>query len=349
MAGTRSGITVYCVIGLIFTGEGITEMENKSNKGRLLFLLRYLQQNTDDQHLVTTPALLSVLESAGYPVDRKTLYDDINVLKEDFDIDIITEKHRGNEYFIGGREFELPELKLLIDAVASSRFISAKESRKLIDKLSSQASIWQKGDLKPRITIGERIKAPETRIYYTIDRLNSAIKHRKQVRFQYTEYDSRRRKILRNGGEVYTNSPYDCLWNDDKYYLIGYSEKHQGLVTFRIDRIVNLEILEEKSLPKPRNYRISDFANKVFRMYDGTLQEVELFCKEPMMKQLVDHFGTDFEVLPAEEGYFTAKIKVSVSRTFFSWLFQFGSDVRIIGPEQVREQYRRMLEDALRD
>ena len=349
MAGTRSGITVYCVIGLIFTGEGITEMENKSNKGRLLFLLRYLQQNTDDQHLVTTPALLSVLESAGYPVDRKTLYDDINVLKEDFDIDIITEKHRGNEYFIGGREFELPELKLLIDAVASSRFISAKESRKLIDKLSSQASIWQKGDLEPRITIGERIKAPETRIYYTIDRLNSAIKHRKQVRFQYTEYDSRRRKILRNGGEVYTNSPYDCLWNDDKYYLIGYSEKHQGLVTFRIDRIVNLEILEEKSLPKPRNYRISDFANKVFRIYDGTLQEVELFCKEPMMKQLVDHFGTDFEVLPAEEGYFTAKIKVSVSRTFFSWLFQFGSDVRIIGPEQVREQYRRMLEDALRD
>ena len=324
-------------------------MENKSNKGRLLFLLRYLQQNTDDQHLVTTPALLSVLESAGYPVDRKTLYDDINVLKEDFDIDIITEKHRGNEYFIGGREFELPELKLLIDAVASSRFISAKESRKLIDKLSSQASIWQKGDLEPRITIGERIKAPETRIYYTIDRLNSAIKHRKQVRFQYTEYDSRRRKILRNGGEVYTNSPYDCLWNDDKYYLIGYSEKHQGLVTFRIDRIVNLEILEEKSLPKPRNYRISGFANKVFRMYDGTLQEVELFCKEPMMKQLVDHFGTDFEVLPAEEGYFTAKIKVSVSRTFFSWLFQFGSDVRIIGPEQVREQYRRMLEDALRD
>ena len=193
-------------------------MENKSNKGRLLFLLRYLQQNTDDQYLVTTPALLSVLESAGYPVDRKTLYDDINVLKEDFDIDIITEKHRGNEYFIGGREFELPELKLLIDAVASSRFISAKESRKLIDKLSSQASIWQKGDLEPRITIGERIKAPETRIYYTIDRLNSAIKHRKQVRFQYTEYDSRRRKILRNGGEVYTNSPYDCLWNDDKYY-----------------------------------------------------------------------------------------------------------------------------------
>ena len=324
-------------------------MKNKSTKGRLLFLLRYLQQNTDDQHLVTTPELLSALESAGYQVDRKTLYDDINVLKEDFDIDIITEKHRGNEYFIGGREFELSELKLLINAVASSRFISARESRKLIDKLSSQASVWHKKDLEPRITIGERIKAPETRIYYTIDTLNSAIKQKRQVSFQYAEYDSSRRKVLRNGGEVYTNSPYDCLWNDDKYYLIGYSEKHQGLVTFRIDRIVNLEILDEKSLPKPRNYRISDFANKVFRMYDGTLQEVELSCREPMMKQLVDHFGTDFEDLPAEKGYFTAKIKVSVSRTFFSWLFQFGSDVQIIGPEQVREQYRRMLEDALRN
>lgn len=324
-------------------------MKNKNTKGRLLFLLRYLQQNTDDQHLVTTPDLLSVLESAGHQVDRKTLYDDINVLKEDFNIDIITEKHRGNEYFIGGREFELPELKLLIDAVASSRFISARESRKLIDKLSSQVSVWHKEDLEPRITIGERIKAPVTRIYYTIDTLNSAIKQKRQVSFQYAEYDSRRRKVLRNGGEVYTNSPYDCLWNDDKYYLIGYSEKHQGLVTFRIDRIVNLEILKEKSLPKPRNYRISDFANKVFRMYDGTLQEVELSCREPMMKQLVDHFGTDFEVLPAEEGYFTAKIKVSVSCTFFSWLFQFGCDVRIIGLEQVREQYRQMLEDALRD
>lgn len=152
--------------------------------------------------------------------------------------------------------------------------------------------------------------------------MNSAIKQKRQVSFQYAEYDYRRRKVLRNGGEVYTNSPYDCLWNDDKYYLIGYSEKHQGLVTFRIDRIVNLVILGEKSLPKPKDYRISDFANKVFRMYDGTLQEVELSCREPMMKQLVDHFGTDFEVLPAEEGYFTAKIKVSVSRTFFGWLFQ---------------------------
>lgn len=324
-------------------------MENKSNKGRLLFLLRYLQQNTDDHHLVTTPELLSVLETAGYPADRKTLYDDIYVLKEDFNIDIITEKHRGNEYFIGAQEFELPELKLLIDAVASSRFISARESRKLIDKLSSQASVWQKKDLEPRITIGERVKAPETRIYYTIDTLNSAIKQKRQVRFQYTEYDSKRRKILRNGGEVYKNSPYDCLWNDDKYYLIGYSEKHQGLVTFRIDRIVNLEILEEKSLPKPKDYRISDFSNKVFRMYDGTLQEVELHCEESMMKQLVDHFGTDFEVITAEDGCFFAKVKVSVSRTFFSWLFQFGNAVRIVGPEQVREQYRRMLEEALRD
>lgn len=324
-------------------------MENKSNKGRLLFLLRYLQQNTDDHHLVTTPELLSVLEAAGYPADRKTLYDDIHVLKEDFDIDIITEKHRGNEYFVGARELELPELKLLIDAVASSRFISARESRKLIDKLSSQASVWQKKDLEPRITIGERVKAPETRIYYTIDTLNSAIKQKRQVRFQYTEYDSKRRKILRNGGEVYKNSPYDCLWNDDKYYLIGYSEKHQSLVTFRIDRIVNLEILEEKSLPKPKDYRISDFANKVFRMYDGTLQEVELHCEESMMKQLADHFGTDFEVITAEDGCFFAKVKVSVSRTFFSWLFQFGNAVRIVGPEQVREQYRRMLEEALRD
>lgn len=324
-------------------------MENKSNKGRLLFLLRYLQQNTDDHHLVTTPELLSVLESVGYPADRKTLYDDIHVLKEDFDIDIITEKHRGNEYFVGAREFELPELKLLIDAVASSRFISARESRKLVDKLSSQASVWQKKDLEPRITIGERVKAPDTRIYYTIDMLNSAIKQKRQVKFQYTEYDSRRRKILRNGGEVYTNSPYDCLWNDDKYYLIGYSEKHQGIVTFRIDRIVNLEILEEKSLPKPKDYRISDFVNKVFRMYDGTLQEVELHCEESMMKQLVDHFGTDFEVITAEDGCFFAKVKVSVSRTFFSWLFQFGNAVRIVGPGQTREEYRRMLEEALRD
>lgn len=140
-------------------------MKGNSTKGRLLFMLRYLQQNTDDQHLVTTPDLLSALEFAGYPVDRKTLYDDISVLKTDFDIDIITEKHRGNEYFVGAREFEMPELKLLIDAVASSRFIFAKESMKLIDKLSSQASIWQKVDLEPRIKIGERIKAPETRIY----------------------------------------------------------------------------------------------------------------------------------------------------------------------------------------
>lgn len=212
-------------------------MRKKSTKGRILFLLQYLQENMDDQHLVTTPVLLAAMETAGYSVDRKTLYDDINVLKTDFYIDIITEKHWGNEYFIGARTFELPELKFLIDTVASSRFISAKDSQKLIDKLSNQASRYQREDLEPRIRIGDRIKTTETGIYYTIDALNTAIRNNHQVSFHYLEYDSRRRKVLRNKGELYINSPYDCLWNDDKYYLIGYSEKHQDIVTFRIDRI----------------------------------------------------------------------------------------------------------------
>lgn len=201
-------------------------MKDKDAKGHLLFLLRHLQQNTDDQHLVTTPDSFSVLEFANHRVDRKTFYDDINVLREDFDIDIITEKYRGSEYFISSRESELLELKLLINVAMSPGFTSIRENRRPIGKLSPRASVWHKKDLEPHITIDERIKALVIRVYYTTDMLDSAIKRKRQVNFQYVKYDSRRRKVLRNGDEVCTNSPYDCLWNNSKYYPIEYSEKH---------------------------------------------------------------------------------------------------------------------------
>ena len=231
--------------------------EEKNKKGRLLALQEYFYQYTDEAHPASTAELIASMEKMGYKANRKTIKDDIDILIA-FDIDIVTNVSRGNSFFMGNRQFEVPELKLLVDAVSSSRFISAGKSEKLIDKISSLGSIYQKEQIKPRIYAADRIKTDNPQLYYVIDKLIEAVQTNRQVRFQYTEYDADKSKVLRNDGEIYVNSPYGCLWNDDFYYLIGYSEKHQKVIAFRVDRIIDLEILDEPSLPKPKNFVMSE-------------------------------------------------------------------------------------------
>ena len=197
--------------------------EEKNKKGRLLALQEYFYRYTDEAHPASTAELIAAMEKMGYKANRKTIKDDIDILIA-FDVDIVTNVSRGNSFFMGNRQFEVPELKLLVDAVSSSRFISAGRSENLIDKISSLGSIYQKEQIKPRIYAADRIKTDNPQLYYVIDKLIEAVQTNRQVRFQYTEYDADKNKVLRNDGEIYVNSPYGCLWNDDFYYLIGYSE-----------------------------------------------------------------------------------------------------------------------------
>ena len=321
--------------------------KNKQDKkGRLLALKEFLYMYTDEQHPVTTQNLIEEMDRQGYPGNRKTIKGDIDILNK-FGMDIITNVSRGNSFFVGERHFEMPELKLLVDAVSSSRFISAGKSENLIKKLTSMASVYQKDQITPRIFTAERIKTDNLQLYYVVDKLIEAVLLSKKVRFQYQEYDAEKRKVLRNDGEIYINSPYGCLWNDDNYYLIGYSDKWQKVVTFRIDRIIDLELLDEDAVPEPEEFTIADYVKTTIEMYDGIEQEVDLVCDNDLMKLVIDKFGIGIKTERISETQFNATVNVSISKTFYAWVFRFAGQMRIAGPESVKQEYLEMARKVL--
>ena len=322
------------------------EKTKQDKKGRLLALREYLYKYTDEQHMVSTQELIDEMTRQGYPGNRKTIKDDIDVLNK-FGMDIITNVSRGNSFYVGSREFELAELKLLVDAVSSSRFISAARSEQLIGKLTEMTSVYEKPQITPRIYTDERIKANNPSLYYVIDMLIQAVQEKKKVRFQYGEYDADKNKVLRNDGEIYINSPYGCLWSDDFYYLIGYSEKRKKVVTFRVDRIIELEIMDEEIIQEPDGFNMADYAKTVIEMYDGEPQEVELLCDNELMKSVIDKFGENIKTERISEGQFMATVNVSTSKTFYAWCFRFAGQMSIVSPRRVREEYMKMLKNAL--
>ena len=320
--------------------------KEKNKKGRLLELKQYLYYYTDENHPVTTQELIDAMGQMGYSANRKTIKDDIDTLTE-YEVDIITNVSRGNSFFVGERRFELPELKLLVDAVSSSRFISAGKSKNLIEKLTSLASVHQRAQITPRIYTAERVKTDNSQLYYVVDKLIEAVQEKKKVRFQYQEYDAEKKKVLRNDGEIYINSPYGCLWNDDNYYLIGFSDKWQKVVTFRIDRIIDLELLDEVAIPEPEEFTIADYVKTTIEMYDGIEQEVELVCDNDLMKLVIDKFGVEIKTERISETQFKAIVTVSTSKTFYAWAFRFAGQMKIAGPENVKQEYMDMARKVL--
>lgn len=326
--------------------EGAKSLETVKNKGRILALLQYLYKYTDEEHAVTTNELIEILSQAGYSANRKTVKDDIDIISE-AGFDVITIKSSSNAFFWGSRTFELPELKLLVDAVSSSRFISNKKSEQLIDKLATLTSEQLSQQLIQRIYTKERIKTNNNQLYYVIDKITDAIQSGRKVQFRYTEYNADKEKVLRNDGELYINSPYALLWNEDYYYMIGYSEKREKVVTFRVDRMIEPKILNEDAYPEPAEFHITDFIRKVFEMFDGEEETVTLECENALMNTIVDRFGEEVETKRISESKFEAKVSVSASKTFYGWVFQFGGQIKITRPEHIRKEYLDMAKAVM--
>lgn len=314
-------------------------------KNRLLYVLKFLWQNTDAEHYATTADILTYLKKCGIPCDRKTIPGDIQKLC-DIGIDIEEERSRENRYSLSSHLFTLPELKLLIDAVESSKFITTKKSTELIEKLSQMSSAHQAAELKSNLYISERVKPMNEQIYYLVDNINSAINRSKQISFRYFHYDQCRKEVPNNDGKRYYFSPYFLVWNEDHYYAVGYSEKHQKIGTFRVDRMKEVNILETDAVEKPSDFSLPEFTRRVFDMYAGDTKTVILHCKNDMMNYIIDHFGDDVETAPLDCAHFKAIAKVSVSPTFFSWVFQFNGDIQIKGPTSVVDRYKVMLVNA---
>jgi predicted DNA-binding transcriptional regulator YafY len=323
-------------------------MENES-KVRILYLYKILTELSDEAHPISTVELIKLLNDRyGVQAHRVTISKDIGVL-EQCGADIVTINTTQNKYFIGSRLFELPELKLLIDAVESSKFITEKKSEELVKKLSSLTSVNQSEKLKRNLCTANRIKPGNEMVYYIVDAINEAINNKKKIAFQYFEYDARKQQKLKNNGKEYIFSPYTLAWNGDYYYVVGFSDKHQGLGAFRVDRIMKTPtILDIEAVPSSEDFNIADFTKSVFSMYDGEHIVVELKCDNSLMKTMIDRFGEDISTKPYSISEFKATVEVSASPTFYGWVFGFGGKIEILSPNNVREAYKEQVVQVLK-
>ena len=317
-------------------------MSMNTGKRRLLLLTQLLYIEADEQHPICTNELFKFFDKLGMRPDRKTLKSDIDLLTE-LGMDIITIPGNPIRYFIGNRGFEMPEVKLLIDAVQSSRFITAKKSKTLTKKLSSfLVSRYQGKALYRNLHTGSRIKPVNEQIFVYVDGIFDAINSSKQISFQYIEYTPNKQRTAKHGGFIYELSPYAMLWNGDYYYCVGYSRSHDKVVTFRVDRMKSMVVTETAAVPAPASFSVKDYYTGIFDMFDGDDMDVELLCENRHMKSVVDQFGEKVSTRIADPEHFIATVSVSVSPTFLSWVFQFCGEIKIISPPAAIDTYRGM-------
>jgi len=322
--------------------------KSSNQKLKLLYLLKMLNEKTDENNTMTINDMIAELERYGITAERKSIYDDLEALRH-YGLDITMQKTKTTDYYVASRVFELPELKLLVDAVQCSKFVTHKKSNELIKKIESLASRKQAQSLQRQVFVTNRVKTINESIYYNIDSLHLAIAQNKKVTFKYFDYDIRKEKVFRKNGGKYTVSPYGLSWDDENYYLITFSTKYDGFTHYRVDRMTNIDLIEEERdpLPDKKQFDIAEYTKKVFNMFNGDEVMVNLQLDNSLVNAVVDRFGKDIQIGKVDDDNFNIWIKVAVSSTFFAWISQFGNKVKILSPQNVREQYKQILKDIL--
>ncbi|MZT25972.1 WYL domain-containing protein [Butyricicoccus sp. BIOML-A1] len=318
-------------------------------KFRILYLYQFLMQNSDADHPFSTNELIQALHDRhGIDVNRNTLGKDLDIMHESgLQIEVI--RSTQNKYYYDGQILDAPELKLLIDAVSSSKFITEQKSEQLINKLLTLVPVHSAVKLRRHIYASDRVKSDNERGYYIVDAINEAIDTRHKISFCYTDFDVNKNRYVSNDGKPYTVSPYTLMWDGDYYYLRGYCDERQAMRTFRLDRIEKQpDVLRDAALPKPENYSIAEYSKSVFRMFDTDEPvEVTLLCSASNMKVIIDNFGIDADTTPVDAEHFVAKVKVCTSPTFYRWIFGFGGKIKILGPDRIIDDYLKMCRDTL--
>lgn len=322
------------------------------NKLRLLYIYKHLFRYSDEDHPVSTSELLKFLKDEyDMDVNRTTLPGDFAMMEmAGLHFEIV--KSRQNKYYFDGRLFDVAELKLLIDAVSSSKFITEKKSKDLIRKLTTLTSEYNAEKLRRHVTVEGRVKSENEKAYYILDAINEAIDKSCKIRFQYTEFNNRKRKILKNDGEYYIVSPYALVWDGDYYYLIGWCDNRDHMRNFRVDRFYKTPVIleDEEAIPEPEDFNLAEYSQKVFRMFgsDETI-EVELLCETGMMNGIIDQFGTKVKTWDVDDQHFKAAVSVCPSPTFYRWIFGWNGGIKIISPVSIKEEYIQMARKALDD
>ena len=313
------------------------------------YIMQVLLERTDETHSLNAAQIGRILTGEyGITIDRHTLYTEIEKLSA-VGLDIIRLEGKTGGYYVASRQFELPELKLLVDAVQSSRFITEKKSRELIDKLEALCSKEEAKQLASQVVVYDRPKTGNETIYYNVDKLHSAIFHDRQIRFRYVEWTTHKKQEYRQDGAFYTASPLHLVWDDENYYLIAFDEAARQTKHFRVDKMRDMELLDAERSPESAADRtdLARFSRKTFGMFGGTDTQVRLKCKNHLAGVVIDRFGSDVWMVPQDPDHFTATVMITVSPQFFGWVTAIGRDMEITGPVSVREQYREYMEGVL--
>ena len=321
--------------------------KSAGQKLKLLYI-KLLTENTDENHPVSTADIIAYLESNGIHSERKSIYDDIEKLC-DFGYDIIQVHSRlGGGYYMAAREFELAELKLLVDAVQSSRFITTKKSRSLIKKLERLAGKYDAGKLQRQVYVAGRIKTENESIYYNIDNIHRAIQENKQIEFQYLEWNLKKELAPRIGGKKQV-SPWALIWREENYYLAAYDDVDGIMKHYRVDKMGQVKVLKEEREGLEQFSKVDPavYTNQTFGMFSGMEETVTLQFPNRLVGVVLDRFGRESDIRPMTDRVFRIRVKVAVSGQFFGWLAGIGREAVVVSPAEVKEQYAQWLESIV--
>ena len=318
---------------------------SENQKGKLIYLLRYLEENSDEDHPVRLQEMIRELERHGISAERKTLYSDLETLREcGYEI----QQENGN-YWLAERRFELAELKLLVDSVQASRFITRKKSGELIAKLEALASAGEARQLQRQVYVLNRVKTMNESIYYNVDGIHAAIARGRQIRFRYFDYNISKEKVYRRGGGDYQVSPLALTWAEENYYLVAYSAETEQLRHYRVDRMSDLRETDEpaEGAEAFRAEEIARYTTRVFGMFRGQERQLRLRFHRHLAGAVLDRFGRDVILIPDGEEHFTFTVLVAVSPQFYGWLCGFGGEAAIVSPPDAAEDFRAYLRSIL--
>ena len=323
----------------------MAERKGENQKLKMLYLVKIFSEETDELHKLTMLQIIQKLSVCGVNADRKTLYQDFDELRR-FGFDIIAEQEgRSHYYYLGGRDFELPELKLLVDSVQSARFITDKKSNQLIRKLERLVSKHEGSQLHRQVIIAGRIKTMNESIYYNVDKLHGAINSDKQIRFKYFDWNLKKEMQPRYDGRVYQVSPWALMWDDEKYYLVVYDAKYGKIIHYRVDKMTDIRVADVKREGRDafKEFNIARYSNTLFGMYVGDETKVTIEAENRMVSVLIDRFGKDIIIVPVDDDHFRTTVTVAVSNHFLGWLMSLDGYVKIISPEPVVKSMKDLL------
>lgn len=312
-----------------------------NQKLKLLYLMQYLLQYSDEAHPVSIAQMIGALEKHGISAERKSIYDDLEALRT-FGLDLVQIKGRTTGYYVGQRDFELPELKLLVDSVQSSKFITQGKTLQLIKKIEGLASSFDAQLLQRQVYVRNRVKSMNESVYYNVDEISTAITRDRKIRFQYFEYTVSKERRFRRGGAWYAVSPFALMWDDENYYLLAWDEDAGKLKHYRVDKMARISVLEDSRQGKEAfaGVDMSAYSQKVFGMFAGQAQTVRLRFASHLAGAVIDRFGREVMMIADGEEHFTVSLEVVVSPQFFAWVFGFGTEAEILAPETVRNEAR---------